>query len=100
MSFAIKEIYVEYQKAPIGLDEKRPRFSWIFSSDEKNMRQCACRILVKKSDTRSAGKDSLGFRETGNRRIQRGGVCRRRTGSLYGIFCVGAGVGCRRKQRL
>lgn len=29
MSFAIKEIYVEYQKAPIGLDEKRPRFSWI-----------------------------------------------------------------------
>ena len=26
MSFAIKEIYVEYQKAPIGLDEKRPRF--------------------------------------------------------------------------
>lgn len=35
MSFAIKEIYVEYQKAPIGLDEKCPRFSWIFSSDEK-----------------------------------------------------------------
>ena len=48
MSFAIKEIYVEYQKAPIGLDEKRPRFSWIFSSVEKNMRQSACRILVKK----------------------------------------------------
>lgn len=48
MSFAIKEIYVEYQKAPIGLDEKRPRFSWFFSSEEKNMRQSACRILVKK----------------------------------------------------
>ena len=30
MSFAIKEIYVEYQKAPIGLDEKRPRFHGSF----------------------------------------------------------------------
>ena len=28
----------------------------------------------KKGDTCSAGKDSLGFREIGNRRIQRGGV--------------------------
>ena len=48
MSFIVKELYVEYQKAPIGLDEEHPRFSWMFSSDEKNMRQRACRIVVKK----------------------------------------------------
>ena len=29
MSLEIKEVYVEYQKSPIGLDEKKPRFSWI-----------------------------------------------------------------------
>lgn len=69
MSFVIEQIFVEYQKEPLGLDERKPRFSWIFSSDEKNMRQKACRIVVKKKlcgtkdeeekggNARRAGKD-------------------------------------------
>lgn len=70
MSFIVKELYVEYQKAPIGLDEKHPRFSWLFSSDEKNMRQSACRILVKKAEPAAQEKvvwDS-GRLETGESR--------------------------------
>lgn len=60
MSFYLKDILVEYQDHPIGLDEAAPRFSWILDGDEKNIRQEACRILVGsregKSDCWDSGK--------------------------------------------
>lgn len=49
MSLKISELFVEYQKAPLGLDERVPRFSWILESREKNTIQSACRIRVMKN---------------------------------------------------
>lgn len=46
MSLRIKEVFIEYQKNPLGLDEKKPRFSWLLEADEKNTIQTACRIQV------------------------------------------------------
>lgn len=46
MSLEVKEVYVEYQKSPIGLDEKKPRFSRILESDEQDILQTSCRIQV------------------------------------------------------
>ncbi|WP_160559745.1 alpha-L-rhamnosidase [Parablautia muri] len=43
----ISRIFVEYQKEPIGLDEKKPRFSWQIEAKEKNTVQTACRIRVR-----------------------------------------------------
>ena len=48
MGFRIKEIFVEYQREPLGLDEREPRFSWVFEADERGMRQGACRVVVSK----------------------------------------------------
>ena len=42
MSLEIKEVYVEYQKSPIGLDEKKPRFSWIWNQ----MNKISCKLLA------------------------------------------------------
>lgn len=42
----IKEIFVEYQVRPLGLDEKRPRFSWLLEDEKNNTLQTACRIVV------------------------------------------------------
>lgn len=50
MSLRIDEILVEYQKAPLGLDEKKPRFSWTMSAEKKNTLQTACRIRVYKDE--------------------------------------------------
>lgn len=46
MGLKIKEVFVEFQKNPIGLDEKKPRFSWLLESDEKAVLQTECRILM------------------------------------------------------
>ena len=54
MAVRIKEIYIEYQKNPIGLDEKHPRISWLLESDEKNIRQTGARILVKNIEYKDA----------------------------------------------
>ena len=42
----VSNIFIEYQKEPIGLDEKLPRFSWQLEAEEKETMQTACRILV------------------------------------------------------
>jgi len=44
----IKDILIEYQDNPIGLDVKKPRFSWKLISNEKNVLQAAYRIVVIK----------------------------------------------------
>lgn len=42
----ITQIYTEYQKEPLGIDEPFPRFSWILEGEEKDVHQTACRIVV------------------------------------------------------
>lgn len=46
MGLQIKELYIEYQKEPLGIDEKLPRFSWELVSQEQNTIQTACKICV------------------------------------------------------
>lgn len=58
MSISISKILVEFQENPIGLDERCPRFSWLLESEENNVLQTACRILVKESGNEEAVWDS------------------------------------------
>ncbi|PEQ91772.1 alfa-L-rhamnosidase [Bacillus sp. AFS006103] len=44
----LKDLKVEYQENPLGLDIKKPRFSWKLVSKEKDILQTAYRILVIK----------------------------------------------------
>ncbi len=63
----IERILIEDQMAPIGLDEKKPAFSWLLTAEEgeQNLMQSACRIVVR------TGEDTVGQRKNGNRRINR-----------------------------
>ena len=36
---AIRDFTVEYQRSPLGLDERSPRFSWKLEADGENIRQ-------------------------------------------------------------
>ncbi len=49
--FKIKNLQVEYQTAPIGLDEAHPRFSWqmVTASNIRGEKQSAYRITVENS---------------------------------------------------
>ena len=60
----IERILIEDQMAPIGLDEKKPAFSWLLTAEEgeQNLMQSACRIVVR---------TGVGQRKNGNRRINR-----------------------------
>lgn len=40
------DLTVEYKTAPLGMDEKHPRFSWKLQSDRMNTRQSAYQIKV------------------------------------------------------
>jgi len=44
----LDSLYIEYRKNPVGLDVKRPRFSWIIVSELKDVLQTAYRIVVTK----------------------------------------------------
>lgn len=46
----VTDLRIEYQKNPIGIDEKKPRFSWKIKSNEKNVLQSAYQILVKQEE--------------------------------------------------
>ncbi len=50
MSLRIEKLFVEYALHPLGLDEKKPRFSWILASEEGNTLQTSCRIRVSFED--------------------------------------------------
>ncbi|MBE7043480.1 MAG: alpha-L-rhamnosidase [Ruminococcaceae bacterium] len=41
------DLKTEYQKNPIGIDEKKPRFSWKIKSDENHVVQIAYQICVE-----------------------------------------------------
>ena len=45
--FSLQNLQVEYQKAPLGLDEAHPRFSWQMKSSARNAKQTAYRIVVQ-----------------------------------------------------
>ena len=45
-SLSITELSCEYKINPLGIDDRYPRFSWQFSSNENNKMQSAYRILV------------------------------------------------------
>ena len=51
----IKNLQVEYQTAPLGMDETHPRFSWQMEStgSARNEQQSAYRILVKNSQNQT-----------------------------------------------
>ncbi len=63
----ISKVFVEYQEEPIGLDEEKPRFSWMLEADEKDVMQEACRICVRTGERevwdsgRILTSDSLGI---------------------------------------
>ena len=42
----IYDLKTEYRKNPVGIDAKRPRFSWRLESDAINVVQTSCRIRV------------------------------------------------------
>ncbi|MFS0776680.1 family 78 glycoside hydrolase catalytic domain [Neobacillus sp. 3P2-tot-E-2] len=46
----IKDLRIEYQENPLGLDVKKPRISWKIASEEKNVLQTAYRIVVTKEE--------------------------------------------------
>lgn len=46
----LKDLRTEYQKNPIGIDVKKPRFSWKLVSEEQNVMQTAYRIFVTKDN--------------------------------------------------
>ena len=55
LNLRLKEIFVEYQKEPLGLDESAPRFSWLLESGNKNTVQTAYQIAVRDLDGRLCG---------------------------------------------
>ncbi|HOX57480.1 MAG TPA: glycoside hydrolase family 78 protein [Candidatus Paceibacterota bacterium] len=48
------QLRCEYLANPLGLDELRPRLSWIVESGERGQRQTACRVLVASDEARLA----------------------------------------------
>lgn len=54
----IERILIEDQMAPIGLDEKKPAFSWLLTAEEgeQNLMQSACRIVVRTACDGMRGK--------------------------------------------
>ena len=48
---SITEILVEHRNSPIGLDLKRPRFTWKLISDGQNVKQESYQIIVSSSGT-------------------------------------------------
>ncbi len=45
----VERLRCEYLVDPLGIDERAPRLSWIVTSDQRNQRQSAYRILVASS---------------------------------------------------
>lgn len=54
----LKKVRVEYRDNPIGLDVKKPRFSWILDSEKQNCMQTAYHILVLESESQATVWDS------------------------------------------
>lgn len=42
----LKDLTCEYRSSPIGIEEPHPRLSWLLTSNQRNVKQVAYRILV------------------------------------------------------
>ncbi|MGN0322832.1 MAG: family 78 glycoside hydrolase catalytic domain [Oliverpabstia sp.] len=73
MSINISKLLVEFQENPIGIDEKCPRFSWLLESEDKDVLQTACRIVVKENGNEGAIWDSGKLQTRESRGIAWGG---------------------------
>lgn len=60
----ILNLRCEYRTEPHGIDVKKPRFSWVLLSDERNQIQSAYRIIVS-SNLKSLNKDKGDIWDTG-----------------------------------
>ena len=47
MNYAVTHLTVELERAPIVIDEKKPRFGWRIESDGKNVLQTGYRVVVE-----------------------------------------------------
>lgn len=63
----IERILIEDQMAPIGLDEKKPAFSWLLTAEEGE--QNLMQIMPDRCAHRR--RYCVGQRKNGNRRINR-----------------------------
>jgi len=59
------DLRCEYQRKPLGLDARKPRFSWKLASIDRGQVQTACQILVADSKAGLAG-DSGNLWDSGN----------------------------------
>lgn len=55
----LEKIKVEYRENPIGLDVKKPRFSWILKSEKQNCMQKAYQILIEECDVSGNAGDTI-----------------------------------------
>ncbi|QCT01496.1 alpha-l-rhamnosidase [Paenibacillus algicola] len=46
MRYRVEDVRCEYQRNPVGLDVKKPRFSWKVWSDDRNIMQAAYQVQV------------------------------------------------------
>ena len=46
-TFQLTDLLVEYQHAPVGIDEARPRFSWKAAAEGRGWKQASYRIVCK-----------------------------------------------------
>jgi len=46
------QLRCEYRTNPLGIDELRPRLSWVVASGERGQRQTAYQVLVASDETR------------------------------------------------
>ncbi len=47
----LEKLRIEYQQNPLGIDCKKPRFSWQIKSEKNNTKQVAYQIIVKEGET-------------------------------------------------
>jgi alpha-L-rhamnosidase len=50
----VAELRVEHRSNPLGIDSVQPRLSWQLATDERDVKQTACQILVASSATKLA----------------------------------------------
>lgn len=46
----VAELRVDHAREPLGIDERRPRFSWLLRSDRRGVRQTGYRVTVRVLD--------------------------------------------------
>ena len=56
---SVSQVFTEARENPVGLDQKRPRFSWQLASDQRNVMQTAYELRVGANSTRLLQGDSL-----------------------------------------